>query len=68
MKLYTFCGNYYCHKYYNKIQLSKTKVVILIINLIKLKTTMDDDDKKCTKCGHEHTKTDGTCECGCGGE
>jgi len=26
-----------------------------------------DDEKKCEKCGHEH-KTDGTCDCGCGGE
>ena len=37
---------------------------MLIINLIKVKTTMDDE-KKCAKCGHEHTKADGTCECGC---
>lgn len=39
---------------------------MLIINLIKVKTTMEDE-KKCAKCGHEH-KADGTCECGCGGE
>ncbi|HEY5589068.1 MAG TPA: hypothetical protein VIK86_08945 [Candidatus Paceibacterota bacterium] len=38
---------------------------MLIINLIKLNTPMEEETK-CPTCGHEHTKEDGTCNCGCG--
>lgn len=26
---------------------------------------MTTEEKKCEKCGHAHTKEDGTCTCGC---
>lgn len=26
---------------------------------------MAEENKKCPACGHEHSKTDGSCDCGC---
>lgn len=38
---------------------------MVIINLIKPINSMEDENK-CPSCGHEHTKADGSCNCGCG--
>lgn len=39
-------------------------MVEYINNKYSSKHTMADE-KTCEKCGHEHTKEDGTCTCGC---